>query len=100
MSVERLSEDESGETRLMNWHLFSAFLVITVVLFLTPGPIVTLVVTTGATQRRARGADDGRRRHHRQCRAARRASRFGLSWVSKTSRGNLRERCAGPARPI
>jgi homoserine/homoserine lactone efflux protein len=32
----------------MNWHLFSAFLVITVVLFLTPGPIVTLVVTTGA----------------------------------------------------
>jgi len=32
----------------MNWHLFSAFLLITVVLFLTPGPIVTLVVTTGA----------------------------------------------------
>ena len=32
----------------MNWTLFSAFLLITVVLFLTPGPIVTLVVTTGA----------------------------------------------------
>ena len=32
----------------MNWHLFSAFLLITIVLFLTPGPIVTLVVTTGA----------------------------------------------------
>ena len=32
----------------MNWHLFSAFLAITVILFLTPGPIVTLVVTTGA----------------------------------------------------
>jgi threonine/homoserine/homoserine lactone efflux protein len=32
----------------MNWHLFSAFLVITVLLFLTPGPIVTLIVTTGA----------------------------------------------------
>ena len=32
----------------MNWHLFSAFLFITVLLFLTPGPIVTLVVTTGA----------------------------------------------------
>ena len=32
----------------MNWNLFSAFLIITVVLFLTPGPIVTLVVTTGA----------------------------------------------------
>ena len=34
----------------MNWQLFSAFLVITVVLFLTPGPIVTLVVATGATR--------------------------------------------------
>jgi threonine/homoserine/homoserine lactone efflux protein len=34
----------------MNWHLFSAFLLITVVLFLTPGPIVTLVVATGARQ--------------------------------------------------
>jgi threonine/homoserine/homoserine lactone efflux protein len=32
----------------MNWHLFSAFLLITILLFLTPGPIVTLVVTTGA----------------------------------------------------
>ena len=39
----------------MNWHLFSAFLLITVVLFLTPGPIVTLVVTTGA-RRGSRGA--------------------------------------------
>jgi len=32
----------------MNEHLFSAFLLITVVLFLTPGPIVTLILTTGA----------------------------------------------------
>ena len=32
----------------MNPELFSAFLVITLILFLTPGPIVTLVVTTGA----------------------------------------------------
>lgn len=32
----------------MSWHLFSTFLVIAIVLFLTPGPIVTLVVTTGA----------------------------------------------------
>lgn len=32
----------------MNWHLFSAFLLITVVLFLTPGPIVTLIVATAA----------------------------------------------------
>jgi len=34
----------------MNWHLFSAFLLITTVLFLTPGPIVTLIVATGARQ--------------------------------------------------
>jgi threonine/homoserine/homoserine lactone efflux protein len=32
----------------MNWGLFAAFLLITVVLLLTPGPIVTLVVATGA----------------------------------------------------
>ena len=34
----------------MNWHLFSAFLLITTVLFLTPGPIVTLILATGARQ--------------------------------------------------
>ena len=34
----------------MNTHLFSAFLLITVVLFLTPGPIVTLIIATGARQ--------------------------------------------------
>jgi threonine/homoserine/homoserine lactone efflux protein len=34
----------------MNWHLFSAFLLITVVLFLTPGPIVTLIIATAARQ--------------------------------------------------
>ena len=32
----------------MNAHLFSAFLLITIVLFLTPGPIVTLTVATAA----------------------------------------------------
>jgi len=32
----------------MNDHLFSAFLLITLVLFLTPGPIVTLTVATAA----------------------------------------------------
>jgi len=32
----------------MNLELFSAFLLITVVLFLTPGPIVTLILATGA----------------------------------------------------
>jgi homoserine/homoserine lactone efflux protein len=34
----------------MNWHLFSAFLLITLVLVLTPGPIVTLVIATGASR--------------------------------------------------
>jgi threonine/homoserine/homoserine lactone efflux protein len=34
----------------MNWDLFAAFLVITTVLFITPGPIVTLVVATGARE--------------------------------------------------
>jgi threonine/homoserine/homoserine lactone efflux protein len=32
----------------MNTHLFTAFLLITVVLFLTPGPIVTLTIATAA----------------------------------------------------
>lgn len=34
----------------MNWHLFTAFLLITVVLILVPGPIVTLVIATSATK--------------------------------------------------
>jgi homoserine/homoserine lactone efflux protein len=34
----------------MNWELFAAFLVITVILVLTPGPIVTLIIATGASQ--------------------------------------------------
>ena len=34
----------------MNWELFTAFLLITVVLVITPGPIVTLVIATGASQ--------------------------------------------------
>lgn len=34
----------------MNWNLFAAFLVITAVLIVTPGPIVTLVIATGASQ--------------------------------------------------
>ena len=32
----------------MNWDLFAAFLVITLILMITPGPIVTLVLATGA----------------------------------------------------
>jgi homoserine/homoserine lactone efflux protein len=34
----------------MNWHLFTAFLLITIVLILVPGPIVTLVITTSASK--------------------------------------------------
>lgn len=34
----------------MNWHLFAGFLAITIVLILTPGPIVTLVISTSATK--------------------------------------------------
>jgi threonine/homoserine/homoserine lactone efflux protein len=34
----------------MNYQLFSAFLLISAVLFITPGPIVTLIVATGARQ--------------------------------------------------
>src|SRR5579862_4882509 len=34
----------------MNWQLFLGFLAITVLLLLTPGPIVTLVISTGASR--------------------------------------------------
>ncbi|HMJ41537.1 MAG TPA: LysE family translocator [Pseudolabrys sp.] len=34
----------------MNYQLFSAFLLLTIILVLTPGPIVTLVLATGATR--------------------------------------------------
>ena len=34
----------------MNWELFTGFLLLTIVLVLTPGPIVTLVISTGATK--------------------------------------------------
>jgi choline-glycine betaine transporter len=39
-----------GLSRLMNWELFAAFFVITAVLIIVPGPIVTLVIATGASQ--------------------------------------------------
>jgi homoserine/homoserine lactone efflux protein len=35
---------------MMNWDLFAAFLIITAVLIVVPGPIVTLVIATGASQ--------------------------------------------------
>jgi homoserine/homoserine lactone efflux protein len=36
--------------RAMNWELFTAFLFITMLVMLTPGPIVTLVISTGASK--------------------------------------------------
>jgi threonine/homoserine/homoserine lactone efflux protein len=68
----------------MNWHLFSAFLLITVVLFLTPGPIVTLVVTTGARSgvRAALTTVFGSTVGNGALLAC---IAFGLSWILKTS---------------
>jgi threonine/homoserine/homoserine lactone efflux protein len=68
----------------MNWHLFSAFLVITLILFLTPGPIVTLVVTTGARSgsRAALLTVAGATTGNAVLVAC---IAFGLSWVLKTS---------------
>ncbi len=34
----------------MNWELFTAFLILTMVLILAPGPVVTLVIATGASK--------------------------------------------------
>jgi homoserine/homoserine lactone efflux protein len=34
----------------VNWELFAAFLLITTILVVTPGPIVTLVIATGASR--------------------------------------------------
>jgi threonine/homoserine/homoserine lactone efflux protein len=34
----------------MNWHLFTAFLLLTMVLILIPGPVVTLVIATSAAK--------------------------------------------------
>jgi homoserine/homoserine lactone efflux protein len=68
----------------MNFELFSAFLLITVVLFLTPGPIVTLIVATGARNgTRAAlltvaGASSGNA-------VLLACIAFGLGWIMKTS---------------
>ena len=68
----------------MNWHLFSAFLLITVVLFLTPGPIVTLIIATAARSGTrvalltVAGASSGNALLL-ACIA------FGLGWILKTS---------------
>ena len=68
----------------MNTQLFTAFLLISVVLFLTPGPIVTLIVTTAARQgTRAAlmtvvGASSGNA-------VLVGLIAFGLGWILKTS---------------
>ena len=69
---------------MMNWHLFSAFLLIAVVLYLTPGPIVSLVVATGASRgvraalQTVLGACMGNA-------ALLACIAFGLSWILKAS---------------
>jgi threonine/homoserine/homoserine lactone efflux protein len=68
----------------MNWHIFFAFLAITVVLFLTPGPIVTLVVTTAARRGMRAGVSTvaGATAGNTVLLAA---IAFGLSWILKSS---------------
>lgn len=68
----------------MNTQLFTAFLLITVLLFLTPGPIVTLIVTTGARQgtRAALMAVAGASSGNAVLLAL---IAFGLGWILKTS---------------
>ena len=68
----------------MNWHLFSAFLLIAIVLYITPGPIVTLVVTTGARSgiRAALITVAGGVTGNAVLLAC---IAFGLSWILKTS---------------
>lgn len=68
----------------MNTQLFTAFLLITVVLFITPGPIVTLIIATGASRgTRAAlltvaGASVGNA-------ALLACIAFGLTWILKAS---------------
>ncbi len=68
----------------MNWELFTAFLLITAVLVVTPGPIVTLVIATGASQgiRAALTTVAGTTLGNAILLAA---IAFGLSWVLKNA---------------
>jgi len=68
----------------MNLQLFTAFLLITVVLFLTPGPIVTLIIATGARQgtRAALSTVAGSSVGNALLLAA---IAFGLTWILKAS---------------
>ena len=68
----------------MNWELFAAFLLITAILVITPGPIVTLVIATGASQgtRAALTTVAGTTLGNAILLAA---IAFGLSWVLKNA---------------
>ncbi len=68
----------------MNWHLFSAFLLITAVLVIVPGPIVTLVIATGASRgiRAALQTVIGTTLGNAVLLAA---IALGLNWILKTS---------------
>lgn len=68
----------------MNYHLFLAFLLITLVLVVVPGPIVTLVIATGATRgiRAALITVVGTTLGNAVLLAC---IAFGLNWILKTS---------------
>ena len=68
----------------MNYHLFSAFLIITFVLVIVPGPIVTLIIATGATRgtRAALLTVAGSTLGNAALLAC---IAFGLNWILKTS---------------
>ena len=68
----------------MNWELFAAFVFVTTILIITPGPIVTLVIATGATQgiRAALTTVAGTSLGNALLLAA---IAFGLNWVLKNA---------------
>jgi threonine/homoserine/homoserine lactone efflux protein len=68
----------------VNWELFATVLIITLILVLTPGPIVTLVIATGASQgiRAALTTVAGTTIGNAVLIAA---IAFGLSWILKFS---------------
>ena len=68
----------------MNWEFFTAFIVITMILVVTPGPIVTLVIATGASHgtRAALITVAGTTIGNGILIAA---IAFGLSWILKSS---------------
>ena len=98
LTAPRIKGCASGALK-MNIELFTAFLLITVVLIIAPGPIVTLVISTGAT---------------RGVRAALTTVAGTSAWQRLTAGGDraagstgctrmpicCSPPCAGPARPI